>query len=333
MLFEICGLRKSYDGRDALNIPSLALPEGKIYGLIGPNGAGKTTLLELLAGLISATSGVIRFKGELINTSSAALPTRRRIAYLAQNPVFFQGSVIENVEYGLKVRGVPRSVRRSHALRSLEEVGLAHLAHRKASTLSAGERQRAAFARAICIAPEAMLLDEPTANVDEESALSLVAMMRQLHCEHNISVIFTSHDLSETLALADEIIALRQGRLAPTPVENLFVGQVEHEGERSFVRVNERMRIEVVTEKKGKAKITINPQAILLSRTPLASSARNTFTGSIRRISEKGHRVQVEVDIGIRLVAEITHLSFQEMGLHEGLVVYVSFKSTSVTVY
>ncbi len=333
MLFEIHKLTRRYDGVNALDIPQLSFEEGRIYGLIGPNGAGKTTLLEILAGIMPATTGTVLFKGEAINTSAAALSVRRRLTYLSQNPVLFQGNVIENVEYGLKVRGVGRTQRRERALRALEQVELSALARRAANTLSAGERQRAALARAVCIDPECILLDEPTANVDQQSSEVVCALIRRLNAERGMSILFTSHDLNETLVLSDEIVALRDGRLVVTPVVNLFGGEIEHEGERAFLRVSDAVRIEIVSDRVGKGKITINPQGIVISREALESSARNRFRGVITRIEQGGHLARVTVDCGILLVSEITQTSREEMGLAPGMHVFISFKSTSVMVY
>ena len=347
MLFEVSQLTKRYDGADALNIPALALAEGRIYGLIGPNGAGKTTLLEILAGILPVTTGSVRFKGDPVDSTESSLPVRRRLTYLAQNPVLFRGSVAENVAYGLKVRGVRRAQRTERAARALAEVGLAHLARRDARTLSAGERQRAAFARAIAIEPEAVLLDEPTASVDQESTEILYALIR-LHAERGVGIVFTSHEVPETVILADEILALDKGRLVPSPVANIFSGTIEHTDTRDFVRITDAIRIEVVTDKTGKAKIAINPHGIVISREPLVSSARNTFEGVITRIEEKGHLARITVDCGpelvegpprawsrggLPLVADITHASRTEMGLVTGMRVHISFKSTSVAVY
>jgi len=333
MLFELHDLTKRYDGADALYLPALALAEGRVYGLIGPNGAGKTTLLEILAGIIPATTGTVRFKGDPIDSTESSLAVRRRLTYLAQNPILFRGSAVENVEYGLKVRGVSKPQRMERAMRALAEVGLAHLASRDAHTLSAGERQRVAFARAIAIEPEAVLLDEPTANVDQESTDILYALIRRLNAERGVGIVFTSHEIAETVSLADEIIALNKGRLVPSPVANIFSGIIEHDGNHDFVRVTDAIRIEAVTEKTGRAKITINPQGIVISREPLSSSARNTFKAVITHIEEEGHLARVTMDCGIPLVAHITQASRQEMSLIPGMHVHLSFKSTSVAVY
>jgi len=347
VLFEVSQLTKRYDGADALNIHTLALAEGRIYGLVGPNGAGKTTLLELMAGLMPASSGIVRFKDRVVTHTEESLPVRRRMTYLAQNPVMFQGSVLDNVAYGLKVRGVRRTERRRRASEALDEVGLSRLAQREADGLSSGERQRTAFARAMCIRPEAILLDEPTANVDQATVPVLHALIR-LHAERGVGILFTSHDVAETVILADEILALDKGRLVPSPVANIFSGTIEHTDAHDFVRITDAIRIEVVTDKTGKAKIAINPQGIVISREPLVSSARNTFKGVITRIEEKGHLVRITVDCGpstssgpprawsrggLPLVADITHASRQEMALVPGLHVHLSFKSTSVAVY
>ena len=334
MLFEVLGLRKEYGGVDALNVSMLSLPEGKVFGLIGPNGAGKTTLLELMAGLMPATSGIVRFKDRVVTHTEDSLPVRRRMTYLAQNPVMFQGSVLDNVAYGLKVRGIRRTERRRRALEALDEVGLSRLAQREADGLSSGERQRTAFARAMCIRPEAILLDEPTANVDQATVPVLHGLIRRLNQDRHISIVFTSHDIQETISLSDRIVALERGRLVPSPVENLFSGTIEHSSDdRSFVRITEGLRIEVVTGKIGTARITINPQGIILSRDPVKTSARNTFSGVVTHIESRGPIAQVIVDIGIPLLVQITGTSQQEMGIERGMAVHVSFKTVSVAVY
>ncbi len=207
-------LKKYYDGRFCLEIPHLEFDAGKIYALIGPNGAGKTTLLKLLDLLEQPDSGKIYFDGEEIDRSSSnALNVRRQMTLAMQNPVLFRTSVYKNVAYGLSVRSCDKNVKIAAASAALNMVGLAGFEDRKARQLSAGETQRVALARALVLEPRVLFLDEPTANVDRKNVQVFESLIKKVNAEQGMTVIFTTHDLSQAHRLTDKIISLLDGRL------------------------------------------------------------------------------------------------------------------------
>ncbi|MEW6360187.1 MAG: ABC transporter ATP-binding protein [Planctomycetota bacterium] len=334
MLFRLQNVVKQYEDATALDIAAIEIEAGCIVGFTGPNGAGKSTLLQVLAGLMSPTAGTVAFNGKLMYPKGDVESVRRRVTYLAQNPVLFQMSVCRNVAYGLKLRGVGRSERRKAAEEALDAVGLLHLAGRRPDQLSAGEKQRIALARAICLRPDVLILDEPTANVDRENVQVVEGLIESLLRNRGVSTILASHDERQIVKVSDRIFALHSGRLAPPPFENLFEGEIRERDGRFFFAGPRDIEIEIIARRTGKAKIAIHANEIILSAAALQSSVRNSFRGKIASINERQDGgVNVAVDVGLPLVAEITQQSRREMSLAVGDEVYASFKSTGVLVF
>ncbi|NOZ23484.1 MAG: ABC transporter ATP-binding protein [Planctomycetes bacterium] len=334
MLFELQNVSKCYGETVALDIDSLQIEPASIVGFTGPNGAGKSTLLQIFAGLMAPTSGTVTFDGKPMYPNGGLEAMRKRVTYLAQNPVLFQMSVRRNVAYGLKLRGTPRTERRRAAEEALDTVGLLHLAHRGGHQLSAGERQRIALARAICLRPDVLILDEPTANVDREHVRVVENLIPSLLRDRGVSTILASHDERQIVRLSDRILALQSGRLVPPPFENVFEGEIQERDGAFFFVSPTAMEIEVVAHRTGKAKVAIRANEIILSAAPLKSSVRNSFRGKIASIDELPEGgVHVTVDVGLPLVAEITHHSLCEMSLAVGNEIFASFKSTGVLVF
>ncbi|KPJ72585.1 MAG: hypothetical protein AMS14_07495 [Planctomycetes bacterium DG_20] len=195
----------------ALNVPHLAIPAGRITAVVGPNGAGKTTLLEVMALLRRPHRGRVKLWGRLARPGERAL--RRRAVMVMHPGYLFRGSVWSNVTYGLRARGVGRREAAARAADALREVGLPDLAHRKAAELSSGERQRVNLARAIAIAPEAILLDEPTANVDSRTVADICALLRRLRDEHGTTIVYASPAENGIEVITDRLIELAGGRV------------------------------------------------------------------------------------------------------------------------
>lgn len=225
-LIEIKGLYKSFGKSEILNDINLDVEEGKVLALIGPTGSGKTSLLRLIDTLDQPTRGSIFFHGEDICrfSSKEKLLVRRRMAMVFQKPVMFSRSVYENVAYGLKVRGKRSS--RDDVLNTIEEVGLSEYESRSAATLSGGEMQRIALARAMVIKPEVLLLDEPTANLDPRSASAIDDLIGRL-AQSGTTVIIASHNMAECRRLANKVVVLVKGRITrkgrPNDIPNDYV--------------------------------------------------------------------------------------------------------------
>jgi tungstate transport system ATP-binding protein len=173
--------------------------------IVGPNGAGKTSLLRLCMGLAAPTSGRISWGGR---TDHA--PTRRAIVF--QRPVMLRRSVGANVAFALAQAGVPRGARHARTLALLERVGLANLASRPARSLSGGEQQRLALARALARDPELLLLDEPTANLDPAATRAVEEIVLGA-AQSGIKIVMATHDLGQVRRLAGDVIFLVRGRV------------------------------------------------------------------------------------------------------------------------
>ncbi len=195
----------------------LSVPAGALVVITGPSGSGKTTLLELLGGLLEPDAGSIWIGGTALNGTSArerALLRRSGISYVFQaGNLLPMISVYENVTLALALAGLPPVEIHQRAARALEATGLSDRAHQLPSSLSAGERQRAAVARALAKRPNVMLLDEPTANLDRESARQTFELLRNLCLEHRRAAIVATHDPAAT-SFADLHYTLTDGTLA-----------------------------------------------------------------------------------------------------------------------
>jgi|Deesub1362A_J573_1020465.scaffolds.fasta_scaffold00592_6 tungstate transport system ATP-binding protein len=212
-LFHIQGLRHRYGGHFVLEIPRLALEEGKIYALLGPNGSGKSTLLAILNRLLRPTQGEVWYGGQRIwPDGEDLLAVRRSMTLVLQRAYLFQGTVAFNVAYGLKVRGLDRGEIRQRVQWALREVGLSELALRSVRELSGGEAQRVALARALAVRPRTLLLDEATANVDEETVRLFEEVVRRINKREGVSVILATHDRLQAERLAHGVLVLSGGR-------------------------------------------------------------------------------------------------------------------------
>jgi ABC-type sulfate/molybdate transport systems ATPase subunit len=179
--------------------------------VLGPNGAGKTTLLRLLAALDTPTAGSVELDG--VPTTGAGASLRHGIGYATQRPGLLSTSVIRNVELPLRWRGLDRAARQRAAQAALERVGVAHLADRKAASLSGGEAQRVSLARALAVEPRLLLLDEPAAGLDAEARQAFLDDLDAALAERSATVVHVSHRAYEALRLADRVAILIDGAI------------------------------------------------------------------------------------------------------------------------
>jgi tungstate transport system ATP-binding protein len=198
--------------------------------IIGPNGAGKSLLVRVLAGLIEPTSGEVTWAGRP--------PERRRapkIGFVFQRPVLLRRSVQANDEYALGVAGVPRHERAARAEAALARARLTHLAPSPARVLSGGEQQLLSIARALATAPEILVLDEPTSNLDPAATKAIEALLGVVRSEGTRIVLIT-HDLGQARRLADEVAFIHRGRLVERTDREGFFARPESEVAQAFLR-------------------------------------------------------------------------------------------------
>ncbi len=202
-LLQVKGLRKSFGERLIIDLPELILVRGQSYLLTGSNGSGKTTLLRILAGLEPAQMGSLSFEGMLIAPNEICNELAPRVVYLHQHPYLFSTSVMANVAYGLKAAGVNHAKRDILVDEAMTWAGVQHLVHIPPHKLSGGEKQRVALARARVLNPDVLLLDEPTANLDEAARGQVARLITQI-CDNNHCVVIATHD-PELMALENSV--------------------------------------------------------------------------------------------------------------------------------
>ncbi len=234
-IFQIQQLVKSYEGRTILAVDRLEIERGEILGLVGPSGVGKSTLLRLLNFLELPERGVITFDGQPYGPDcEPSLAQRRRITTVFQRPMLLHRSVADNVAFGLKLRGAPDD--RGAVQAALAEVGLAAQERQRAHTLSGGEMQRVALARAILIRPDALLLDEPTANLDPYNVGLFEETVVRLNRERGTTIVLVTHNTFQARRLAHRVALMLEGCIVETAPAAHFFGAPTDPRTRAFIR-------------------------------------------------------------------------------------------------
>jgi tungstate transport system ATP-binding protein len=217
MKVEADGFTRTFKGTGGVDGVDLMVPSGEVVSVIGPSGAGKTTLLKGILGLFPPERGSVRLDGR------ADDEIRLEAAAVFQRPTLFSGTVAENVGYGLALRRVDRLARDEKVARALDLVGLGGFEKRKARTLSGGEAQRVAFARAIVYDPRLLILDEFTANLDPPNAAILEKAALGFAKAQRATIIASSHDHHQVRRMAGRVIVLTMGQVADDgPPERVF---------------------------------------------------------------------------------------------------------------
>jgi tungstate transport system ATP-binding protein len=227
MLLELNNIRLA-QGDFTLQVPELGLKSAQLYVLQGENGSGKSTLLRLMALLQQPQSGEVRYAGEpVVWRSSKLRQFRQKITLLEQTPWLFNGTVEKNLAFGLKLRAIQGKELHRQIDQALAIVGLDGFKNRRAKELSGGESRRVALARALCLKPQLLLLDEPTANLDSSQLEALERFLAELP-EQGMSLVIASHDTGQSQRLGGETIKLSNGQLlsannATPPIKRLKV--------------------------------------------------------------------------------------------------------------
>ena len=208
---ELVGVTKRFANLVAVDDIDLTIPGGTYCCLLGPSGCGKTTILRMIAGHEEPTAGTIRIGGENV---VGLPPVRRGTAMMFQSYALFPHmTVLDNVAYNLRMRGVRKAERRARARKVLDKVQLGSLAERMPAQLSGGQQQRVALARAIITNPRVLLLDEPLSALDEYLRLQMRSELRRLQRELGITFVHVTHTQLEAIAVADLVVVMDQGRI------------------------------------------------------------------------------------------------------------------------
>jgi len=200
----------SFGEKEVLRNVNLKIQNREIFALIGPSGSGKTTLLRILNFFEIPKKGYIEFNGM---KNSEMINIRRKMSLIFQTPVIFNKSVFDNVAYALRVRGIDEKIIKKKVSDALDTVGLTGIEKQKARTLSGGEAQRMAFARAIVYDPEILLLDEPTANLDPSNVMKIEDIIKRIRNERGTTIAIATHNIPQVRRIADRVGILLNGEL------------------------------------------------------------------------------------------------------------------------
>ncbi len=326
---------------------SLQIEENEFFILMGPSGSGKTILLETLAGLITPQQGRIVVADRDI---TALPPEQRDISLVYQDYALFPHlSVVENIRYGLNFRQRDRRAGEQRIGRLLELLNLTSLRDRSPETLSGGEQQRVAMARALVIEPQILLLDEPLSALDPRLREEFRLLLKQLQQQTAVTILMVTHDFSEALALGGRGAVMNRGRIEQTgSLEDLFqrprsTRVADFVGMKNLFAVTfrgETADVDGLSIQLGRRHqeqhgyVAIRPEDIVLSSTPLQSSMRNCFSGTITQIISQGFYYEVHVAVDkVSFCALVTKGALVEMELREGKEILLFFKSTAVHLF
>jgi len=294
---RLAGIRKRFGGVVAADGIDLSIAEGEFFTMLGPSGSGKTTLLRMIAGFERPDEGTIELAGSDVTRRP---PYRRDVNTVFQDYALFPHmTVLENVEYGLRVRKIARSDRRDRAVRALDLVRLTDLGARRPVQLSGGQRQRVALARAIVNEPEVLLLDEPLGALDLKLRQEMQTELKRIQREVGITFVYVTHDQEEALTMSDRVAVMNQGRIEQlgTPIDVYERPATEFVA--GFIGVSN------LIERDGR-RLTVRPEKILLLEAgePDPAGAR-VETGEIVEVTYLGvlTRYLVALDNGDKLVA------------------------------
>jgi len=348
-MLEIHNISKDL-GEFVLRNVTLDIGQGEYLVIIGPTGAGKTILLETVAGIYPPDSGTIVLDGRDI---TGLPPRERNICVVYQDYMLFSHlTVEENIGFGLVSRKMAKDEIRKRVAEAAGLLSIDHLLHRSPDTLSGGEQQRTAIARAIVMEPALLLLDEPLSALDGQTRLMLQKELRRLHKRYQVTVVHVTHNFEEVFALADRVAVMHEGKIVQcghpdevfrkpasefiatfTGVENIFRGTCTYQDGASAITVDGLTIVSLTCSGDGEVYATVRPEDILISREQVQSSARNSFQGTITDIVNNGMVIRVTVDAGIPFVSVLTRQGYDHLQLSEGDEVYLTFKASAVHVF
>ena len=328
-----------------------------VTGIFGTSGSGKSTLLNCIAGLIDPSEGTIRLGERTIydsRTGHRTPPNKRRFGYLFQDSALFPHlSVLDNILYGYNL--TPENLRHTQPDQLIDLLRIGHLADRRTANLSGGEKQRVALARALATSPELLLLDEPLSSLDTGFKGVIMEYLKQVRRDLGTSMIYVSHSISEVVALADDVIVLASGKKIAQGNPASILAHPEVTSLSDYATLENYLEAEVIeaadsdslshlkignavfvapriSRKKGDLlMVSIGAGDIIIAlEPPPMLSARNVVRARIEEVHRIEGTVLLFVDIGERLIVEVTPGALKDLGLEAGREVYLIIKTNSI---
>ena len=342
-MIEVRNLIVELDGF-TLGPLSLEIGEGEFFIILGPTGAGKTVLLETIAGVHRPSNGRILIEGQDLTFLP---PERRGIGIVYQDYSLFPHlTARRNIEFGLRLKGMPKGERERRIQELAQLLGIGHLLDRYPPTLSGGEGQRVALARALAPRPKLLLLDEPLSALDPKIRERLAGELKRINRETGVTFIMVTHEIKEALVLGERIALLKDGKIEQVGRPDQFFSSPATPYVAEFFGVNNVFKArfkgdkalvgDVIITLKAPPKaregfVVIRPDDIVISKILVSSSARNQFRVEVTSLRDLGSYVEVKTRVGsVEFCVYITRYALREFDLKEGERVFLSFKAMAV---
>jgi molybdopterin-binding protein len=347
---EIRDLKVFEGGLRILEVPYFRVKEKECLVLFGPNGAGKSTFLKVASLLQKPDSGRIFYHDTEVNDKNRD-EIRKKIACLLQKPVFFRGTVRENLLLGLKFRRVETSEQKKRLEKISCLFNLKPLLERSPQQLSGGEKQRVHLARAFILEPEFLFLDEPFNGLDVSLKENLLQDFVRIRREMNITTILVTHNRDEAAFLSDRVAVMISGQIVQTgrleeiisnpatPEVSRLMGQeilvegLVEDSDNGLLRISAHGQVVFAfgPYKKGeKVILTFRPEEVILARQKPATSVRNWFYGLVYDLKLLDRLAVVGVDCGFRIKALVSKVSVEELELKPGKNIWAGIKASAL---
>ena len=283
-VIRLANVVKTFGEVRAVNGVNLEIKHGEFFAMLGPSGSGKTTVLRMIAGFEIPDSGLIEIDGVEVSSTP---PFNRDVNTVFQDYALFPHmSVLENIEYGLKVKKIAKDERKARALKALERVKLSGYENRKPAQLSGGQRQRVALARALVNEPKVLLLDEPLGALDLKLRHEMQLELKEIQRSVGITFIFVTHDQEEALTMADRIAVFNEGNIVQIGTAREIYESPNSTFVAGFVGISNLLH------KDGKI-FSIRPEKI-----KIGNNLDSAYSGQVKSVTFLGALTRIDVDLG-----------------------------------
>lgn len=347
-MLEIKNISKNFNEFSIKDI-SFTVNPSDYFVLLGVSGAGKSILLEIIAGLIHPDKGNIYLNNA--NITNQRIQDRKLGLVFQDLAVFPHMTVFENIAYPLKNKGFSKEELKNKIEKLAETTNIKHLLKRYPGTLSGGELQRTVLSRTLALEPEILLLDEPLSSLDVQLKREMRSLLRKINNKGQ-TIIHVTHDYEEAISLSNRVAVMHNGTIVQEgktddvfhhPKSDFvaeFVGIKNFFHAKLFSNESEKYKTSQISDKVSffistdctdcEGTVMIGANEIFLSNAEIDSTALNNFKGNVKEIIPSRIGIDVVIDIGVDIIAEITRSSLEKLNITEGSEICLSFKATSV---